>query len=98
MAKTPQSLKIKKIIVINHLKKYGSCCPRCGYKGIINFDKRDNKPYAIVMQFEDRKSYSSRFEFDHIEPMAKGGNNDINNFQLLCPHCNRSKGVNYGKR
>jgi len=98
MGKTPQSLKTIKIIVENHIKKYGIFCPMCGYKGIIDIDKKDNRPYAIAMQIEDRKSYSTRFEFDHIKPRAKGGNDNIENFQLLCPHCNRSKGIKDAQR
>lgn len=30
---------------------------------------------------------------DHIVPIAHGGCSDINNIQLLCPTCNRSKGA-----
>jgi hypothetical protein len=30
---------------------------------------------------------------DHIIPLARGGTNDITNFQALCPKCNLSKGV-----
>ena len=30
---------------------------------------------------------------DHIVPRARGGTNDLENLQLLCHHCNASKGV-----
>lgn len=28
---------------------------------------------------------------DHIKPLAAGGTNDRNNYQLLCRHCDREK-------
>lgn len=30
-------------------------------------------------------------QIDHIEPVAKGGTNDLSNLQLLCPPCNLTK-------
>ena len=32
------------------------------------------------------------FEMDHIVPVAKGGQDWVDNFQLLCSNCNRIKG------
>jgi 5-methylcytosine-specific restriction endonuclease McrA len=39
-----------------------------------------------------------RLEYDHIIPVAMGGGNTARNMQLLCEHCNRSKGKNIGGR
>jgi 5-methylcytosine-specific restriction endonuclease McrA len=33
------------------------------------------------------------FHVDHIQPLARGGNNLIGNIQLLCPTCNWRKNV-----
>lgn len=32
-------------------------------------------------------------EYDHVHPVSKGGNSEIDNIQLLCRPCNRSKRV-----
>lgn len=36
-------------------------------------------------------SIKSKYEIDHVVPLAKGGDNSIQNIQLLCPKCNRDK-------
>ena len=33
-----------------------------------------------------------QFEIDHMVPKAKGGGDYFENYQLLCPSCNRIKG------
>ena len=33
-----------------------------------------------------------RLTFDHIEPQVRGGGDEIENLQLLCTHCNSTKG------
>lgn len=34
-----------------------------------------------------------RLQIDHVTPLAKGGNNDLDNLQLLCATCNARKGA-----
>jgi len=36
---------------------------------------------------------SEGYHVDHIRPLVKGGTNEDANLQLLCPHCNTSKGT-----
>jgi 5-methylcytosine-specific restriction endonuclease McrA len=31
------------------------------------------------------------YHVDHIQPLVRGGSNDVSNLQLLCPTCNMSK-------
>lgn len=41
-----------------------------------------------------RKFRKKDIDIDHINPRSKGGNNSRYNLQILCSHCNRSKGAN----
>jgi len=36
-----------------------------------------------------------KYHLDHVTPLALGGTNAGNNFQLLCPPCNRMKGAKH---
>ncbi len=63
-------------------------CQICGTKGEIVDLGWEIKAY------QDRGHiYQCCFEIDHIIPESKGGKTELENLQLLCRHCNRSKGA-----
>jgi hypothetical protein len=39
------------------------------------------------------KELLAAFHIDHKMPLSRGGTNDMENLQLLCPTCNMSKGA-----
>jgi len=90
-----QSLETIKFLIDRHLRQFGARCPKCGYEGIVCFDRKDNRPYCIKLQLQDMKNQCGRFELDYIKPLSKGGKNSPDNIQLLCRRCNRSKGAKW---
>ena len=41
-----------------------------------------------------KKMLDASYEVDHINPLYKGGNNDMNNLQALCRNCHGNKTIN----
>ncbi len=56
-------------------------CPICHKKG----EKRKDRDNEYVID-----GYIP-FEIDHIQPLSKGGSDEIENLQVICRTCNRSK-------
>ena len=56
---------------------------------------------AVVRQASNRCEYCqlpaqfqiSGFEIDHILPRSRGGQTELFNLALACPHCNAHKGA-----
>lgn len=63
-------------------------CQICGLQGTIVDLGWEIKAYQDI-----KHSYQCSFEIDHIVPECKGGQAILENLQLLCRHCNRSKGT-----
>jgi 5-methylcytosine-specific restriction endonuclease McrA len=72
--------------------------PRVGIQ--INFilSKRQKgkcrNPKCYYKQIENFDWYNIPFENDHRKRVCDGGENDINNRQLLCPTCHKIKTIN----
>jgi hypothetical protein len=72
--------------------------PRVGIQ--INFilSKRQKgkcrNPKCYYKQIENFNWYNIPFENDHRKRVCDGGENDINNRQLLCPTCHKIKTIN----
>ena len=52
----------------------------------------DHFPCALTgrpLEFNEPQTY----EYDHILPTSRGGDNSIDNLQLLCPEANKAKGM-----
>jgi 5-methylcytosine-specific restriction endonuclease McrA len=67
-------------------KRAGGRLPK-GVKEFLSLRQRQN--CAICECYIEHGSG----EVDHIVPLAKGGSNELENVQLLCRTCNRSKGA-----
>lgn len=53
------------------------------------FDLQSGKcPYCKTKLHKTKRN---SFHVDHVMPLSKGGSNEIENLQLLCPTCNLSK-------
>ena len=59
-----------------------------------NFTKEDIENLLIRQECRCaacHKSLRRGYEIDHVLPVSRGGSNTVDNLQLLCERCNRSK-------
>jgi hypothetical protein len=97
---TPDEVKA---LILAYLKKRESMIRRAqylaGHEESVSTASRDPIPDEVKIFVWRRDGgrcvkcgSQENLEFDHIIPLSKGGSNTERNIQLLCQHCNRSKG------
>jgi 5-methylcytosine-specific restriction endonuclease McrA len=52
---------------------------------------RDGGFVCAICKVSKRDYPKTKFEFDHKDPVSKGGGNELKNIQILCKDCNRWK-------
>ena len=70
---------------------------RTDIEPIKKYSDRENKQYLYGKQQGYCKACTRYFEYrnfeiDHVIPRSKGGGDNLENLQLLCGHCNKTKG------
>lgn len=83
------------------IQKCGPRCAYCGKEGYagLHFGK------PTVLEFDKKKKYLQPYDndshvlldipmhFEHVHPVIKGGETNIDNIVIACPKCNWKKGT-----
>lgn len=82
-----------------NFKAHGLVCVECGLEGKYfaleqHKGQRTNK-YHFNLYGIDENGKEVMLTKDHIKPKAKGGTDELSNFQPMCARCNAAKGDNW---
>lgn len=71
----------------------GVRCRICGCKGAyFAKEKYPNEPFYHLNLYALKEGVEVLMTKDHVIPVAKGGRDQLKNFQTLCQPCNKKKG------
>lgn len=87
---------ISKSLKLKVLAKFDGFCLLCGKEGFVDLESArayEKEPYKHWISVYDGTFNWAHLpmEFDHIIPLKKGGKTNIDNLQIVCRKCNRSK-------
>lgn len=67
---------------------FEQCGPKCAYCG------QRAETYGWRRDVRGRyRVYVEGFQWDHLVPVSRGGDNDIDNMVMACESCNKRKGT-----
>jgi 5-methylcytosine-specific restriction protein A len=69
------------IVRLYVLRKFNFRCQGCNR----TYNPKKAEKYSFL--------YFGDLQIDHIIPFARGGTNDISNYQPMCSRCNKQKGT-----
>ena len=86
-------IKLSSDRYLNFLKN-GTNCVHCGLTGKYFWVERfkDQDKYHLNLYGIDESGKETMLTKDHIIPLSRGGEDSIENFQVLCDVCNFKKG------
>ena len=70
--------------------------PRWSTKKIEDIFRRAGGRCSICRQTLTLSGYGKKWNVDHLQPVSRGGTDDIRNLTVTCIRCNSNKGNNFG--
>lgn len=64
---------------------------KCEISDILNFHKMEKEFCFFCLRTRKQLGFSETLTIDHIEELDKGGDNGIENLQILCSSCHKLK-------